>query len=386
MRQLGVKIELDNNNNNNNNYNYTAIIEGAGLRGLHESKKPVDFSNSGTTFRLMSGILSGQHARYILTGDDSLQDRPMDRIMEPLQKMGSKVRSIKRPGYAPIEIQPSLLHGIRYELPIASAQVKSAILLAGLYADSPTTIIEPVPSRNHTELMLASQGTPIDIRKEQITISPASALAPLDMTIPGDISSSAFLLVLATLLPDSVLTIQNVGINPTRTGILTVLKSMGADIKILNEQIIGGEPVADLYVKSARLQAVTIQGDLIPKLIDEIPVIAVAAAFARGTTIIRDAGELRFKETDRIRAICLNLEKMGAEVYEQPDGMLISGGKCLKGARIDSFADHRIAMAFSVAASMAEGNSQILNGSWADISFPGFYKLLDCIRGMQTNG
>ena len=353
FRSLGIEIEEKET---------SVIIHGKGLRGLTAPSQMLDAGNSGTTTRLLSGILAGQAFESSLSGDDSLNRRPMKRIMDPLTQMGAKISSIRNNGCAPLHISPGELHGIDYESPVASAQVKSCILLAGLYADGETSVTEPSLSRNHTELMLKEFGADIrstyalDSTKATASIYPGGRLCGQKITVPGDISSAAYFIAAGLLVPDSEILIENVGINPTRAGILRVCEDMGGDITLLNERIEGGEKIADILVRTSRLHGITIEGDIIPTLIDEIPVIAVMAAAAEGTTVIKDAAELKVKETDRIETVTDNL-----------------GGKPLKGASIHTLLDHRIAMAFSIAALIAEGNTKILDSKCVDVSYPSFY-------------
>lgn len=374
IKQLGIEAEFRENGR--------LRINGGGLYGLIPAGEPLDCGNSGTTLRLLTGILAGQQKKYVLTGDASLQQRPMDRIITPLRSMGANIECLESEGKIPYIVHPSKLHSISYTLPVASAQVKSAVLLAGLYAKGNTTVIEPVPSRNHTELMLSSRGVNFTINEnqKQISLADIRKINSQDMLIPGDISGAAFFIVLASLLPGSRLFIDNAGINNTRTGIIDILKNMGADIAFHNRRNFGGEDATDLEIKYARLKGIEISGEIIPRVIDELPILTVAAACAEGKTVIRDASELRVKETDRIRALHLNLRKMGVQVEELPDGLIIYGSSSLKGAELESFGDHRIAMAFAVAASVADGASVIKDSQWADISFPGFYNLLNHVR------
>lgn len=348
-------------------------VHGRGLRGLREPDCVLDCGNSGTTTRLISGILSGQNFPVTLTGDASIQKRPMKRIMEPLQMMGADIASIEGNGCAPLRIQGRPLHGIRYQSPVASAQVKSAILLAGLYAEGETKVTEPALSRNHTELMLRYFGAEVDSRDTTASIRPAKELYGQKIHVPGDISSAAYFIAAGLLVPDAELLIRNVGINPTRDGILKVCRMMGADITLLNENHDSAEPVADLLVKSSSLKGCVIEGALIPTLIDELPVIAVMACFAEGETVIRDAAELKVKESNRIRVMAENLTAMGADVTETDDGMIIRGGQPLHGASIHCHMDHRIAMSFAVAALAAEGETMIQDSECVNISYPGFY-------------
>ncbi len=369
FRSMGIEIEEKNT---------TVIVHGKGLHGLTAPDSILDVGNSGTTTRLLSGILAGQPFESKLSGDESLNSRPMKRIMDPLTQMGAHISSILRNGCAPLYIAPSTLHGIHYDSPVASAQVKSCILLAGLYAEGETSVTEPSLSRNHTELMLREFGA--DIRtthalnstEATASIRPCGRLFGQKITVPGDISSAAYFIAAGLIVPDSEILIENVGINPTRAGILKVCEDMGGNITLLNERTEGGEKIADILVKTSSLHGITIEGDIIPTLIDEIPVIAVMAAAAEGTTIIKDAEELKVKETDRIETVTDNLKAMGCNVTPTADGMIITGGK-LKGASIHTLLDHRIAMAFSIAALVAEGNTKILDSKCVDVSYPTFY-------------
>lgn len=369
FRSMGIEIEEKNT---------TVIVHGKGLHGLSAPDSILDVGNSGTTTRLLSGILAGQPFESKLSGDESLNSRPMKRIMDPLTQMGAHISSILRNGCAPLYIAPSTLHGIHYDSPVASAQVKSCILLAGLYAEGETSVTEPSLSRNHTELMLMEFGA--DIRtthalnstEATASIRPCGRLFGQKITVPGDISSAAYFIAAGLIVPDSEILIENVGINPTRAGILKVCEDMGGNITLLNERTEGGEKIADILVKTSSLHGITIEGDIIPTLIDEIPVIAVMAAAAEGTTIIKDAEELKVKETDRIETVTDNLKAMGCNVTPTADGMIITGGK-LKGASIHTLLDHRIAMAFSIAALVAEGNTKILDSKCVDVSYPTFY-------------
>ena len=364
FRSMGIEIEEKNT---------TVIVHGKGLHGLSAPDSILDVGNSGTTTRLLSGILAGQPFESKLSGDESLNSRPMKRIMDPLTQMGAHISSILRNGCAPLYIAPSTLHGIHYDSPVASAQVKSCILLAGLYAEGETSVTEPSLSRNHTELMLREFGA--DIRtthalnstEATASIRPCGRLFGQKITVPGDISSAAYFIAAGLIVPDSEILIENVGINPTRAGILKVCEDMGGNITLLNERTEGGEKIADILVKTSSLHGITIEGDIIPTLIDEIPVIAVMAAAAEGTTIIKDAEELKVKETDRIETVTDNLKAMGCNVTPTADGMIITGGK-LKGASIHTLLDHRIAMAFSIAALVAEGNTKILDSKCVDVS------------------
>ena len=370
FRRLGIEIE---------NNSSSVIVHGKGLHGLSAPSDILDVGNSGTTTRLISGILAGQPFDSKLSGDASLNSRPMRRIMEPLTQMGANISSILRNDCAPLYITPGHLRGIHYDSPVASAQVKSCVLLAGLYADGETSVTEPSLSRNHTELMLKEFGADLhtthelDSPKATATIRPCEELYGQKITVPGDISSAAYFIAAGLLVPDSEILIKNAGINPTRAGILKVCEDMGGDITLLNQRVEGGEPIADILVRTSQLHGVTIEGDIIPTLIDEIPVIAVMAAMAEGTTFIRDAAELKVKETDRIETVTDNLKAMGCDVLPTDDGMIIKGGKPLHGATIHTLLDHRIAMAFSIAALVAEGNTKILDSHCVDVSYPTFY-------------
>ena len=369
FRSLGIEIEETDS---------TVTVHGKGLHGLSAPDGILDVGNSGTTTRLLSGILAGQPFESRLSGDESLNSRPMKRIIDPLTQMGARISSIPGNGCAPLHIAPSSLHGIHYDSPVASAQVKSCILLAGLYADRETSVTEPSLSRNHTELMLREFGADIrtthalDSTRATASIRPCSGLYGQKITVPGDISSAAYFIAAGLIVPDSEILIENVGINPTRAGILKVCEDMGGNITLLNERTEGGEKIADILVKTSSLHGITIEGDIIPTLIDEIPVIAVMAAVAEGTTVIKDASELKVKETDRIETVTDNLKAMGCNVTPTADGMIITGGK-LKGASIHTLLDHRIAMAFSIAALVAEGNTKILDSKCVDVSYPTFY-------------
>lgn len=369
--RMGISIE---------NQGDTVLVHGKGLHGLTAPTDILDCGNSGTTTRLISGILSAQNFDVTLTGDESIQKRPMRRIIHPLAEMGARIESVRGNDCAPLHITGSSLHGISYHSPVASAQVKSSILLAGLYAEGETRVTEPYVSRNHSELMLRSFGA--DVRTEGTTaiLTPVRELYGQKLLIPGDISSAAFFIAAALIVPGSEVLIKNVGINPTRDGILRVCRSMNADITLLNQKDGGGEPTADLLVRSSTLKGTVIEGEIIPTLIDELPVIAAMACFAEGNTIIRDAAELKVKESNRIAVMTENLTAMGADVTETEDGMIIRGGKPLHGAVIDSKKDHRIAMTFAVAALAADGKTEILDADCVNISYPGFYGDLERLR------
>ena len=372
FQKMGVAIE---------NHGNQVLVHGNGLRGLKKPDSILDCGNSGTTIRLISGILAAQDFTVTLTGDESIQKRPMKRIMTPLSQMGAQIRSIHDNGCAPLEITGTLLHGIHYQSPVASAQVKSAVLLAGLYADGETKVTEPELSRNHTELMLSSFGANVKTEGTTATIQPAAELYGQKILVPGDISSAAFFIAAGLMVPNSEILIKNTGINPTRDGIIHVCKAMGADISLLNVCDDIGEPTADILVRSSPLHGTTVGGAIIPTLIDELPMIATMACFAEGTTVIKDAAELKVKESNRIEVMVRNLSAMGADVEETEDGMIIRGGKPLHGAVIDSKDDHRIAMTFAIAGCLADGETQILGAECVNISYPEFYedlKRLSC--------
>ena len=371
FKKLGIDIEVNGTD---------VTVHGKGLKGLSAPAETLDVGNSGTTLRLMSGILSAQPFTTRLTGDSSIQKRPMGRVASPLGLMGAKITSENEKMTAPLTIEGQSLHGIDYTLPVASAQVKSALILAGLYADGETRITEPEATRDHTEIMLNYLGA--DIRKEgdTIVVRPAAELTGKDITVPGDISSAAYFIAAALISKDSEVLIKNVGVNPTRTGIITAFKAMGGNIELTNERTVCGEPVADILVRSSRLHGVVIKGAIIPKLIDEIPVIAAAACYASGETVIADAAELRVKESDRIKTMAAELGRMGATVIQTDDGMIILGGIPLHGAVCESYNDHRVAMSVAVAALGAKGETQIKDCGCVDISFPGYFNALMSLR------
>ncbi|MDP3048873.1 MAG: 3-phosphoshikimate 1-carboxyvinyltransferase [Thermodesulfovibrionales bacterium] len=360
------------------------VIHSNGIHGLQEPEDVIDCGNSGTTIRLLSGVLSGNPFLSVLTGDSSLRSRPMGRVITPLRQMGADIMARDNDRYPPIAVRGRKLKAIKYDMPVASAQVKSALLLAGLYADGETEISEPIKSRDHTERMLSSYGVRIDIEGLKIKIKGGQELKAKDMDVPGDFSSAAFFIVAALLIPDSDITIKGVGINPTRTGLLDVLKSMGAEIELtnirdvsLNSSLFADEPVADIHCKGGKgLKAVNITKEQIPALIDEFPILCIAATQADGVTTIRGAEELRVKESDRIKAMATEMRKMGVEAEELSDGISIKGNANLKGASINSCGDHRIAMAFSVAALIAKGTTTIKGTSAVNISFPKFFEIL----------
>lgn len=363
FRKMG--IEIDRNKDE-------ILVHGRGLHGLTAPTEILDVGNSGTTTRLISGILAGQTFTSELDGDDSIRTRPMKRIMTPLASMGADITSRLDNGCAPLIIHGRPLHAAHYDSPVASAQVKSCVLLAGMYADGITSVTEPFLSRNHTEIMLNYFGAEITSEGTTASIRPEPVLEGRDIQVPGDISSAAYFIAAGLLTPGSEILLKNVGINPTRAGIIKVCMDMGADITLLNEST-EGEPTADLLIRTSSLKGTTIEGSIIPTLIDEIPMIAVMATFAEGTTIIRDAQELKVKESDRIAVMVDNLRRMGADIEGTDDGMIIHGGRPLHGAVIDSHLDHRIAMSFAVAGTICDGTVEILNGECVNISYPEFY-------------
>ena len=363
FRKMG--IEIDRNKDE-------ILVHGRGLHGLTAPTEILDVGNSGTTTRLISGILAGQTFTSELDGDDSIRTRPMKRIMTPLASMGADITSRLDNGCAPLIIHGRPLHAAHYDSPVASAQVKSCVLLAGMYADGITSVTEPFLSRNHTEIMLNYFGAEITSEGTTASIRPEPVLEGRDIQVPGDISSAAYFIAAGLLTPGSEILLKNVGINPTRAGIIKVCMDMGADITLLNEST-EGEPTADLLIRTSSLKGTTIEGSIIPTLIDEIPMLAVMAAFAEGTTIIRDAQELKVKESDRIAVMVDNLRRMGADIEGTDDGMIIHGGRPLHGAVIDSHLDHRIAMSFAVAGTICDGTVEILNGECVNISYPEFY-------------
>ena len=370
FRKMGVEIEITDKE---------VIVEGVGLHGLCEPEDTLYTGNSGTTTRLLCGILAGQPFTATLNGDASIQKRPMGRVIKPLREMGASIEG-KNDNYCPLTLYPSELHGIEYRLPVASAQLKSAILLAGLYAEGQTTVIEPAPSRDHTERMFRALGVEIETEGNTITLEPPEDLHAVNIAVPGDISSAAFFLVAGAIVPGSELTIKNVGVNPTRTGILDVLREMGADITESNFRD-DAEPVCDLTVRYSKLHGVEIGGSIIPRLIDELPVLAVAAAFADGETVIRDAQELKVKESNRIAAMVTELTRAGVDVEETDDGMIIRGGKTPCGATFETYKDHRIAMSLAILGLAAQSASRIHDPEVVSISYPDFFNTLEALGG-----
>lgn len=366
FRDMGVKIEGPDVSN--------LVIYGVGMRGLKQPKSPLDLGNSGTSMRLLAGLLAGQGFDTTLTGDSSLSSRPMRRVTEPLAKMGARILSTEQ-DTAPLHISGRVkLTGIDYQMPVASAQVKSSLLLAGLYADGITTVTEPATTRDHTERMLAGFGYSVNRQDNQISLEGGGKLTACDIDIPSDISSAAFFLVAATIAPYSDLILEHVGINQTRDGVINILRLMGADIEILNQRDVGGEPVADIRVKSAKLKGIRIPEEQVPLAIDEFPAIFVAAACAEGKTILTGAEELRVKESDRIQVMADGLVTLGIDAQATADGIIIQGGR-INGGEVHSHGDHRIAMAFAVAALRSDGEIRINDCRNVDTSFPGFVSL-----------
>ena len=361
------------------------IVQGVGLDGFQEPADVLDCGNSGTTMRLMLGLLAGRSGRhFVLSGDASLRRRPMRRVADPLAGMGARIQGREGGNLAPLAVLGQPLHGAVIRTPVASAQVKSAILLAGLTAAGPTTVIEPARSRDHSERMLRAFGASLRIggpTGTEVTLQPATRLRGQQVVVPGDISSAAFWLVAGAITPGSDLTVENVGLNPSRTGILEVLEQMGASIEVRNRREVAGEPVGDLRVVHGPLQAFTIGGDLIPRLVDEIPVLAVAACRAEGVSRIRDAAELRVKETDRLAVMARQLGAMGARLEEFDDGLAINGCTDLRGAVVDSETDHRVAMSLAVAAGVAAGSTSLGRPEAAAVSYPGFWDDLARLGG-----
>ena len=370
FKKMGIDIERDGSD---------VTIHGKGLHGLKAPSEILDAGNSGTTTRLMSGILAGQDFSTTITGDDSLRTRPMKRVITPLEEMGATIDSEN--GCLPMTIHGGRLHGIDYISPVASAQVKSCVLFAGLFADGKTSVTEPAVSRNHTELMLKGFGASVltDEKNHFVQVEPEPKLIGQEITVPGDISSAAYFLVAGLICQDADILIKNVNINPTRAGILKVIEAMGGSITYLDRRTESGEEVADIEVKSSSLHGTTVEGDIIPALIDELPVIAVMAAYADDTTVIRDAAELRVKESDRIATVTENLRAMGCDITPTDDGYIINGGRPLHGASIKTYADHRIAMSFAIAALNAAGETTLDDPTCVNISYPDFFSVLSDI-------
>ena len=373
FRAMGVQVEDDGE---------TLTIHGKGLHGLSEPTDVLDCGNSGTSMRLLTGLLAGQNFFSVLSGDKYLRARPMKRVLAPLALMGARMLGRAGGDKAPLAIQGSQLKGIEYDSPVSSAQVKSAIMLAGLYAQGETVVREPHLSRDHSERMLRYFGASVESFSGGVRLKGGGQLFGRDIAVPGDISSAAFFMVAALIVPDSDLLIRGVGVNPTRTGVIDILQAMGGDLELLNPREESGEPVADLRIRSSRLKAVEISGELVPRAIDEFPAICVAASLAEGTTVVTGASELRVKETDRIAAMAANLRLAGVEVEETPDGMRITGTDRLKGCAADSFGDHRIAMSMLVAGLAAEGETSVSDVECIATSFPGFLELLQRVAAI----
>jgi len=368
LRRLGVRWRWQEDG--------TLHIKGAGHTGLSEPDSVLDCRNSGTSIRLLTGLLSAQPFFSVLTGDASLRSRPMSRVIEPLRRMGARISGRDGDRKAPLAVQGGRLTGIEYEMPVASAQVKSALLLAGLYAEDETAVVEPGPTRDHSERLLSAMGA--DVRSgegRRVSVRPLTQeLRALSMRVPGDMSSAAPWLVLAAAHPDAEVRVAGVGINPTRTGILDILRMMGADIRLEDERTAGAEPVADLVARTSRLRGVVVEGELVPRAIDELPLVALAGCFAEGETVIRDAAELRVKESDRVRTTAQGLRKLGARVEEMPDGLRVEGPQRLRGAAVAPHGDHRLAMMLGVAGALASGETVVRAAECVGVSYPWFWK------------
>lgn len=381
LRALGVEVSLEGGERS-----ARLLVEGGRLQGLREAADVLDARNSGTTMRLLSGLLAGRPFLSILSGDRSLLSRPMGRIVAPLQQMGAQIWGRNGNTLAPLAIRGGALRGIHYRSPVASAQVKSALLLAGLQAEGETRLEEPAPSRDHTERMLRAMGASLRTEGETLRLSPpAGDLRPLSLRVPGDISAAAFWLVAGAVHPNAEIRLEGVGVNPTRAGLIEALRLMGADLRVENEREEDGEPVADLTVRSSRLRGVHIQGSLVVRLIDEVPVLAVAAALAQGRTVISDVAELRVKESDRIVSTVEELRKLGARVEGSDDALIIEGVPALKGARCDSRGDHRLAMALAVAGLVATGETVISGADAVSVSYPGFWDDLEALASAAVD-
>ncbi|MHB1295482.1 MAG: 3-phosphoshikimate 1-carboxyvinyltransferase [Anaerolineae bacterium] len=372
LRGLGVEIAQDGPE--------ALVVQGPGLHGWREPEDVLDCVRSGTTMRLMAGLLAGQGFHSVLRGEPQLRRRPMDRVVEPLRRMGAHIAGRQGGSFPPLSILPAGLHGIEYALPVASAQVKSCVLLAGLYAEGQTTVVEPLPSRDHTERMLRARGVAVHSKGLRHTLEgPAQALDRLDTHVPGDLSSAAFFVVAALLLPGSALRVRDVGVNPGRTGLLDVLGAMGAEITLLDAREEGGEPVADLLVRASELRGGLVDGALVPRMVDEFPILALAATQARGVTQVRGAAELRVKETDRIANIVDGLRALGARIEAHPDGFDIEGPTPLHGAEVDPHGDHRLAMTYAIAGLLAQGETVVRGAECIADSFPGFVETLGTV-------
>jgi 3-phosphoshikimate 1-carboxyvinyltransferase len=370
FQQMGIEIQEKDEG---------IIVHGKGLNGLEEPLHTIDCGNSGTTMRLLCGVLAGQPFSSTLTGDDSLIRRPMQRVINPLTKMGARIES-KQGGYPPLTINKGTLRPIDYESPIASAQIKTAILLAGLYSRGITSVTEPDKSRDHTERMLKAAGVTIDTKGLKVSVTGEARIQPLEITIPGDFSSAAFFIVAGTLIKSSKILIKNVGINPTRTGLIDILDRMGANIIFQNKKEVSGEPVADIFVRYAQLCGIEISNNLLLRAIDEFPILCIAASAARGTTKITGAKELRVKESDRIASMAKELTKMNVEVDELEDGIIIKGTENLQAATVQSFGDHRVAMALTIAGLKTRGEITVEGVECINTSFPGFFDILNTLK------
>jgi len=372
LKELGVRFATEPDEAS------SLLIQGSGKTGLTEAQNVLNAGNSATTMRLLSGVLATQPFVSIFTGDRSLRSRPMKRLIEPLRLMGAEIFGRHEDSFAPLVIKGRGLRGITYSLPVPSAQVKSAILLAGLFAQGDTVVEQPQPSRDHTERLLERMGVKLESANTHVFLTPLAApLAPVDLHIPGDISSAAYWLVAGAIHPNARIRIIGCGINQTRTGVIDALLAMGAKLEVVNQRLDGNEPIADLSIESSQLRAVEVGRELIPRLIDEIPLLAVAACVAEGNTIIRDAGELRVKESDRIVTTVRELSRLGARVEELPDGMVIYGGRSLRGAEVETHSDHRLAMSLAIAGLVAKGDTKIANAQVAQISYPAFWEELE---------
>jgi 3-phosphoshikimate 1-carboxyvinyltransferase len=372
MRSLGVEIETATPTD--------LVVQGRGLDGLQEPADVLDCGNSGTTIRLLLGLLAGQKFASFLTGTAQIRRRPMGRVVRPLRGMGADIMGRQNGDYAPLGIRPARMRGVEYDMPVASAQVKSCVVLAGLYSQGLTVVREPGPARDHTERMLAAMGAPVNVYGRKVTAErPDQPLRPLDITVPGDLSSAAFVLAAGAIVPGSQLTIRDVGVNPTRTGIVEALQTMGAQITYLNEHLEGGEPVADLEVCAGELHGATFSGELIVTMIDELPMLAVVATQAHGRTVVRDASELRVKETDRIATTVSELRKMGANIEPTSDGFIIDGPTPLAGAPVEAHGDHRLAMAVTIAGLVARKQTVVYGSHVTADSFPGFEVTLQAL-------
>ena len=365
LSALGVGVEWPDGSR-------VAHVTGRGLHGLFESEDVLDCGNSGTTMRLLAGLLAAHPLLSVLTGDASLRKRPMARVIAPLRKMGAHIHARTGDTLAPVVIKGGGLQGIEYASPVASAQVKSAILLAGLYAEGQTIVTEPERSRDHTERMLSAMGAPLSADGNSVRVEPASKLAANSLRVPGDISSAAPWLVLGACHPDAEILIQGVNTNPTRTGLLDILATMGAEVELMEERLTGGEPVADIVVRTSKLHGTVVSGGLVPRAIDELPLVALLGCFAEGETVVQDASELRVKESDRVEAVVHALGRMGVRVTPRDDGFVVHGPAPLRGGRIDAASDHRIGMLGAIAGSLAQGDTRIDNDA-VGVSYPGFW-------------